>query len=140
MNTVSVVRKGKSPLEGVRIFGIPVTSFFQPKERRTKTMSVRITPSLEARLGLLARLWTIASRAHAGDETPTGPASAMPKSKGGEDEKSIGVTPNDAAFRVMDASIDAAISEMLGTNTKRPENEADWKAVEAAIRKRFGVK
>jgi hypothetical protein len=93
-------------------------SFFQPKERRTDTLSVRITPALKRDLATLSRLWTVASQAHGGDAE-------------------LEVSENDAAFRLLAASAQAAIAEMLGPNTKAPETDAEWSAVEKAIRARF---
>lgn len=103
------------------IFGALTLAFFQPKERRTKTISIRITPALEAKLKVLKRLYTVASRAYSGDEE-------------------IEVTENDSAFRLLEASADAAIAEILGPSSEPPSSEEEWKRVELAIRKRFAPK
>lgn len=98
-----------------------MSSFFRPKERRTASLTIRITPALERNLKLLAELWSVASQAHSEDAE-------------------LKVSENDAAFRLLEESCVAAISEMLGADTKWPETDAEMDRVKATIRRRFAAK
>lgn len=91
--------------------------YFEPQEKRSAQLNVRVPKSVQDSLRDLARLWTEMEKART-------------------EEEDSEVTISDVAVRLLQVGLDGAWAEAGG----RPETEVQWKALLGVVTKKFAKK
>lgn len=102
----------------------PVSEYFKPMERRSASLNVRITKSIEDGLADLVRLWT-----HLEEFSTPPPRDGDKKKK----VEPVAVTVSDVVNRLLEVGLVGAFAEYGG----RPQTEEQWKELLREARRRL---
>lgn len=92
-----------------------MSKYWEPKERRTKDLSARVTKTVYDGVKAVARLWTTVERHRTGDTEYV-------------------VSAGDVVNRLLGVGIEGAFAEFGG---QVPKTEEEWQKIEATVRKRI---
>lgn len=92
-----------------------MSQYWEPKERRTKDLSARVTKTVYDGVKAVAHLWTIVERHRTGDADHI-------------------VSAGDVVNRLLKIGVEGAFAEF---GAQVPKTDDDWKQLESVIRKRI---